>query len=84
MAKVEMMVGIRWFGLDCLFELSDGLFQITLTGEPNRPYRLYSSSNLLDWIPVQTNSHPSGTVLFTAPTPSGPSLRYYRGETDME
>ena len=61
---------------------SGGLFQITLQGEANQLYRLYSSSNLLDWVPVQTNSDPSGVVFFTDPSGTGYSHRYYRAEGD--
>jgi hypothetical protein len=61
---------------------SGGLIQISLQGEPDRIYRLYSSSNLLDWVPVQTNSDPSGLVPFSDFATGGDAQRYYRGETD--
>lgn len=59
------------------------VFQITLLGQPDQDYRLYSSSNLLDWIPIQTNSAPSGVVPFTDSSGAEYPHRYYRAETDL-
>ncbi|MCU0772518.1 MAG: immunoglobulin domain-containing protein, partial [Verrucomicrobia bacterium] len=61
---------------------SGGAFQVNLQGEPGRVYRLYWSSNLLNWLPVQTNSDPSGLVPFTDPSAPGRARSFYRGETD--
>lgn len=61
-----------------------GVFQISLQGEPDRIYRLSSSSNLLDWMPIQTNSAPSGVVWFTDPSAPGQPRRYYRAETNPD
>ncbi len=70
-----------------LFHLSangftGGSFHLLLQGEANRAYRLYSSSNLFDWVPVQTNSDPAGLVPFSDPNAGSQSRRYYRAETD--
>lgn len=61
---------------------SGGSFQITLQGQPGRVYRLYSSSNLLEWVPVQTNSDPSGLVPFSDASAAGRARSFYRAETD--
>jgi hypothetical protein len=37
---------------------ADGLFSISVNGEPNSIYLLCVSSNLLDWLPVATNLSP--------------------------
>jgi hypothetical protein len=59
-----------------------GAFHLKLQGEANRDYRLYSSSNFFDWVPVQTNSDPTGMVLFSDPNAGSQPRRYYRAETD--
>ena len=50
-----------------------GQFQFTLLGEPNVTYVILSSSNLLTWIPVATNTSASATrqITITAPANEG-------------
>lgn len=55
-----------------------GLFQLTATGDDGRAYRLESSTNLVNWTPVVTNSVSSGTATFTDSTAGGRVLRFYR------
>jgi hypothetical protein len=57
----------------------DGTFTITFQGSSNSVYTVQISSNLLDWIPVQTNtSAGDGTWSYTdADAPNAP-VRFYR------
>ena len=41
--------------------LPDGRAQVTLSGFPRVSYRIDSSTNLIDWVPVIAVSNPSGT-----------------------
>lgn len=55
-----------------------GLFQLTATGDNGRAYRLESSTNLVDWTPVVTNTVSGSTATFTDSGAAGKVLRFYR------
>ncbi|MSU28557.1 MAG: hypothetical protein EXS27_11680, partial [Pedosphaera sp.] len=55
-----------------------GLFQMTASGDNGRAYRLESSTNLLIWAAVVTNTVSGGTATFTDNTAAGKVLRFYR------
>ncbi len=55
-----------------------GLFQLTTTGDNGRAYRLESSTNLIIWTPVVTNTVSGGTATFTDSGGTGIGLRFYR------
>ena len=55
-----------------------GLFQMTASGDDGRSYRLESSTNLVIWTAVVTNTVSGGTATFTDSTAAGNVLRFYR------
>ena len=55
-----------------------GLFQMTASGDDGHAYRLESSTNLVIWTPVVTNTVSGGTATFTDSTAAGNVLRFYR------
>lgn len=55
-----------------------GLFQMTASGDNGRAYRLESSTNLVIWTAVVTNTVSGGTATFTDSTAAGNVLRFYR------
>src|SRR5581483_6275681 len=58
--------------------ISNGVFSVPLTGAPGVTYILLGSTNLVDWVPVSTNS--SGLSPFTLTDPNASSFprRFYR------
>jgi autotransporter-associated beta strand protein len=56
---------------------SNGQFQLSLVGVPGYQYAILTSSNLIDWCVLQTNSSPS---TFTDTNTSGPPCRFYRAQ----
>ena len=59
--------------------LSGNLVQLSLQAQAGRQYYLQSSTNLTDWITVQTNGVTNCTLQFLVPEPVGLSPRFYRG-----
>lgn len=55
-----------------------GLFQMVASGDNGRAYRLESSTNLVTWTAVVTNTVSGGTATFTDSTAAGKVLRFYR------
>ena len=55
-----------------------GLFRMVATGDNGRSYRLESSTNLVNWVPVVTNAVSGGAATFTDTAASGKTLRFYR------
>ena len=55
-----------------------GLFRVVATGDNGRAYRLESSTNLVNWVPVVTNAVSGGAVTFTDTAAAGKTLRFYR------
>jgi subtilisin-like proprotein convertase family protein len=55
-----------------------GLFRMTATGDNGRSYRLESSTNLINWVPVVTNTVSGGSASFTDSGGGSSVLRFYR------
>ena len=56
-----------------------GQFQLTVTAQPNFTYVVLGSTNLVDWVPLSTNTAPAGgTFTFTDTASPTPQDRYYR------
>ena len=55
-----------------------GLFQITASGDNGRSYRLESSTNLVNWVPVVTNVVSGGSATFTDSGATSQTRRFYR------
>ncbi len=51
---------------------------MTASGDDGRAYRLESSTNLVIWTAVVTNTVSGGTATFTDSTAAGNVLRFYR------
>ena len=57
---------------------TNGGFQFTVSGEPDRLYVIQSSTNLIDWLPISTNRLSGKTFTFTDPTVTNSVKQYYR------
>jgi hypothetical protein len=57
---------------------SNGQFVFQLQGQPSVPYVVQTSSNLLAWMPVSTNTLPGGVLNFTNPIAPGPAQQFWR------
>ncbi len=55
--------------------LAGGQFTFNLTGVPGFSYVIEASSDLMNWLPLQTNTAPSG---FTVINTSSPAQQYFR------
>ena len=58
--------------------LSNGQTQLTLSGFPGVTYRIDSSTNLTDWVPLVVVSSPTGVSQFTDPGVATQNRRFYR------
>jgi hypothetical protein len=58
--------------------LADGKFHFTVTGDAGSVFVLESSANLQTWLPVLTNSLPSGGYNYDVTAAPDVSARYYR------
>jgi hypothetical protein len=58
--------------------LSNGAFQFTINGLPGNQYQIQVSTNLVDWVTVQTNNSFSGQATFTDVLATNFSKRFYR------
>ncbi|MHB8524068.1 MAG: hypothetical protein ACYDH9_25375, partial [Limisphaerales bacterium] len=58
--------------------LSNGTFQVTLTGSSGTDVRIDVSTNLVDWLPLTTLTNFSGQSLVTDPQAGKFSRRFYR------
>jgi len=54
---------------------SGGQFSFTVSGDTGQPYVVQASTNLLDWVSLQTNAAP---FLFTDTNAAGFDQRFYR------
>jgi oligosaccharide reducing-end xylanase len=54
-----------------------GIFTLQLNGQSNVSYALYTSPDLLNWLPLQTNTLVSNSAIFTVDASSN-SLQFYR------
>jgi hypothetical protein len=55
--------------------LSSGQFQFTVTGTSNAVYVVEASTNLVNWVPIQTNTAP---FTFVEANTSGSAQNFYR------
>jgi hypothetical protein len=58
--------------------LSNGGFQFSLTGLTGQPYVIQTSTNLVNWVPIYTNT---GSFLFKDTNAPNSSARFYRAVT---
>ena len=58
--------------------LVDGQLHLGIFAEPNVMYTLYGSGDLIEWIPIQSKSDPSGLISFTDPNAGDQNHRFYR------
>jgi peptidoglycan-N-acetylglucosamine deacetylase len=58
---------------------SPGGLTLQLNGQSNMTYALYSSPDLLNWLPLQTNTLASNSAIFTVDTSSNP-FQFYRAQ----
>ena len=58
--------------------LPDGSFQLTVYGDAGRSYTLQASTNLVDWVPLQTLSATNGVITFVEPAVTNFPYRFYR------
>lgn len=66
------------------FRFSGGQFQFTLTGSPERMYRIEATTNVSNpssWIPLRTNTAFGGTFDFADTNVSSFTRRFYRAVT---
>jgi hypothetical protein len=59
--------------------VTNGNFQMKMTGPPSGTVYLYTSSNLTHWTAIQTNSLSAGAVILSVPL-NGDPHRYYRAQ----
>lgn len=57
---------------------NDNTITVRLLGEPERPYILATSLDLIDWNPIATNSPVTQQFFFNHPVPDPNELLYYR------
>lgn len=53
-------------------------FQFQISGQDGVSYRIDTSTNLLNWVPLATNQTSGGSLLFTDSAATGVSRRFYR------
>jgi hypothetical protein len=58
--------------------MADGSFQFTLTGGEGSGYEFQTSTNLLDWVSIETNGPFSGTVTLSDTNAAQFGRRFYR------
>jgi hypothetical protein len=56
-----------------------GSLSLQLNGQSNVSYALYSSPDLFNWLPLQTNTLASNSAIFTVDASSN-SLQFYRAQ----
>ncbi len=59
-------------------ELSNGFFSMRIAGDSGPDYAIWTSSNLVDWLPVLTNGNALTPFLYRDPSPATDSPRFYR------
>ncbi|MFO1499141.1 MAG: hypothetical protein U1G07_12230 [Verrucomicrobiota bacterium] len=70
------MDGLIW--LQPLRILPLGGYQLSLTGPARRQYVLEATTNLVDWLQVESRLNSNGTVQFADPAATGLPKRFYR------
>ena len=58
--------------------MSDGLFQLTITGDAGPDYVVWGSTNLVNWAPVATNYSATPPFVFADPSAGNSTQRFYR------
>jgi hypothetical protein len=58
--------------------LADGAFQFTLTGGEGSGYELQTSTNLVDWVTLETNGPFTGTLTLSDTNAAQFDRRFYR------
>ena len=58
--------------------LADGSCQLTITAEPNRPWQIESSTDLIHWQTLTTVTSATAKFQQTDPATSGTVCRFYR------
>lgn len=61
-----------------IFLLTNGQAQLTLSGFPGMTYRIDSSTNFTDWVPLIVVSNPSGVSQYMDPTATNRQQMFYR------
>jgi hypothetical protein len=57
---------------------TNNLFQMRVVGFANTNYTISASSDMIHWVPIATNSSPTGLWSFTDAQSSNFSRRFYR------
>jgi hypothetical protein len=57
---------------------SNSVFQVQLSGTPNKNYVLETSTNLLQWTPISTNTPSASPFILSDPDATNYLRRYYR------
>jgi hypothetical protein len=68
----------RLINLTTTQDINDGQFRFRLTGQPDLNFAIEASTNLADWISLQTNKSANGQFDFADTNLSGPYQRFYR------
>ncbi len=58
--------------------LPSGTFQFGIAGATNQTCVIEASQDLLNWVPIATNSSPCGSFIFSDTTVSSHATRFYR------
>jgi hypothetical protein len=64
------------------YGMSNGAFSLQLAGPAGTSYIIEASSDLLNWVPIVTNSTSSGILDFTDTNAGTETHRFYRGTTN--
>jgi len=65
--------------LEGVYDGTNQVFEINLTGQPDATYVLQRSTDLLTWVPISTNTAPvNGTIKFTDSASLAITQRFYR------
>ena len=57
---------------------SNGVFSVQLSAAPNQPYILRASTNLVQWVPIATNTPAASPFYLIDPNATNFSRRFYR------
>jgi pectate lyase len=57
---------------------ANGMFSLTVNGDPGHDYIIQTSTNLIDWTPIYTNPMPALPFTWTDPGASNFNQQYYR------
>jgi hypothetical protein len=64
------------------YSVSNGAFSLQMAGPAGANYIIEASSDLINWVPVQTNNASSGIINFTDTNAGALPYRFYRGITN--